>query len=62
MPLERHSAVVGPVVVVEPLVVVGAAAAVELLVFAVAEVLENRLLVLRSLLVRLTLVRAQGFE
>ena len=57
MALERHSVVVGPVVVVEPLVVVGAAAAVELLVFAVVEVLENRLLGLRSLLARLTLVR-----
>ena len=56
--LEHHSVVVGPVVVVEPLVVVGAAAAVELLVFAVVEVLENRLLALQSLLVRLTLVWA----
>ena len=61
MLLEHHFAAVDPVVVVEPLVVVGAAAAVELLEIEVVGVLENRFVVLRAILARWALVKALGF-
>ena len=52
MPLEHHFVAVDPVVVAEPLVVVGAAAVVEHLEIEVVGVLENRFAVLRALFAR----------